>query len=582
VSDDRVVRVIPDLAAVPRAFDYVVPARWADAVGVGSRVRIPLHGRRVGGWVSELDVVPQTDGVIKAISKVSGLGPPPAVLELARWAAWRWSGPLSAVLTVASPPQVVLALPWAPHPARLVPADEAGATAGLAAEVVDSIGKPGAPSLLRIPPATDLIVVVETLLAHAPPPVLVLVPNLGWAERLRIRLERRGAAVARNWAQARAGWPVVVGARGAAFAPMGPLGAALVLDAHDEAYREERAPQFDAAQVVVERASRDGAPCLLTSATPSVVQSARWRVVTPGRAFERAGWPVLEVVDRRAADPRSGLFSEEMVRLAKEAIPGRVIAVLNRRGRVHVAACAACGELACCEHCGRAVRETDQVFACAACGERRPVVCGACGATRFKVLRPGVARVRDELEALLGTPVAEVSGPEREEIPDTPVVVGTEAVLHRIRSAAAVVFLDFDMHVLAPRMSAGESALALLSRAGRLVGGRGSPGAGVVMVQTRMPRHPVLVAATTGNPSPFLAGELAVRIELDLPPASAVAVLSGDDAPASVAELGLDSSELGDGRWMVRGPDHQTLCNRIASVRAEHPALRAVIDPLDV
>ena len=52
----RVVRVQPDVVAIDREFDYLVPLAWADdgradSLGVGSKVRIHLGGRRVGGWV---------------------------------------------------------------------------------------------------------------------------------------------------------------------------------------------------------------------------------------------------------------------------------------------------------------------------------------------------------------------------------------------------------------------------------------------------------------------------------------------------------------------------------------------------
>ena len=73
------------------------------------------------------------------------------------------------------------------------------------------------------------------------------------AERLAGRLARRGRWPWRRrwagdgWAQAAAGWPVVVGARAAAWAPVPALAAAVVLDAHDEAYQEERTPTFNAA-----------------------------------------------------------------------------------------------------------------------------------------------------------------------------------------------------------------------------------------------------------------------------------------------------------------------------------------------
>ena len=59
----RVVRVLPDVAAIDRVFDYEVPEAWetdgrADRVVIGSVVRIDLHGRRVGGWVVDVDVEP--------------------------------------------------------------------------------------------------------------------------------------------------------------------------------------------------------------------------------------------------------------------------------------------------------------------------------------------------------------------------------------------------------------------------------------------------------------------------------------------------------------------------------------------
>ena len=47
----RTVRVRTEVAALTRTFDYAVPARWAEDVRVGTRVRAPLHGRTVRGWV---------------------------------------------------------------------------------------------------------------------------------------------------------------------------------------------------------------------------------------------------------------------------------------------------------------------------------------------------------------------------------------------------------------------------------------------------------------------------------------------------------------------------------------------------
>ncbi len=56
-------------------------------------VRIPLQGRRVRGWVVAVDVEAETDKRLLPIAKVTGRGPTPDLVDLARWASWRWAGP---------------------------------------------------------------------------------------------------------------------------------------------------------------------------------------------------------------------------------------------------------------------------------------------------------------------------------------------------------------------------------------------------------------------------------------------------------------------------------------------------------
>lgn len=589
----RVVRVLPDVPAIHKSFDYAVPERWRDQVGVGTRVRVRLHGRAVGGWVLDADVVPPEGLPLLSVVAVSGFGPPPAVLALAEWAAWRWAGPVSSFLGTASPPRNVLALPDPPrHPAGPSAPGPGHGDAGAVppAVLATALARVDAPTVVRLPPAEDLLPLVTAVIGRAGPGVLVLVPSSGWADRLGERLRRRGLDVARDWAEAAAGWPVVVGSRTAAWAPLARLGAAVVLDAHDEAYRSERTPAFNAWELAVERAARDGAPCLLISPCPTAVQLDRGTLWAPSRTVERAGWPALSLVDLRRSDPRMGLLTEELVRLVRGALGGTepVVCVLNRTGRARLLACAACGELARCERCGRPVAQVDERLVCGACGAERPPVCSMCGSNRLKVLRPGVARLRQELEALLGVPVGEVAGARRSGaapvIPDAPVLIGTEAVLHRTRRAAAVAFLDFDQHLLAGRFGAAEEALALLSRAGRLVGGRAvTRERSVVLVQTRLPEHEVLEAAVHGDPARLAGPELALRRQLGLPPASALALMSGPGAPEYTAGLdGVDVADLGDGRWLVRAPDHRVLCDALAGVPRPAARLRVEVDPIGV
>ncbi len=213
----------------------------------------------------------------------------------------------------------------------------------------------------------------------------------------------------------------------------------------------------------------------------------------------------------------------------------------------------------------------------------------------MKTLRAGVARLRDELAALLGTEVGEVAGPRRggsdPNVPATPVLVGTEAVLHRVRRAAAVVFLDIDLHLLAPRLSATEETLALFVRASRLVGpgGTGAPWSRV-QAQTRVPDHPVLTAVARGEPAAVLEEEVAIRRASALPPFSALAQVSGALAATYAEALGQKASEAGNGvtisplgedRYLLRAETHEQLCDLLAAVpRPPGRGLRVEVDPV--
>lgn len=614
----RTVRVRTEVAALPKTFDYAVPAAWAHDVRVGTRVRVPLHGRSVRGWVvaSDAGTDEGPDGApggreLLPLKSWLGWGPPEDVVELAEWAAWRWAGTPAFFLRTASPDVIVRALPVPPRVRTASPDDRPSAAPGPHAWT-SALADGATETIVRLPPATDLIDLVLSVVddtgvqAHGGS-VVVLVPSKGWADRFVARLERRGVPATSDWTRARAGWPVVVGTRAGAWAPVPRLAAAVVLDAHDSAYQEESAPTYSAVEVLRERARRSQAPCLLVSPIPPVELTASRDIpaVAPPPHDERAGWPALERVDRRGADPRTGMFSEEFVRLARSVLDddagrGPLVCVYNRTGGARVLACAHCGELAQCTRCSAAVvrPRDEEIFLCPRCADTRPVVCAHCGRLRMKTLRAGVSHLREELAALLGVPVGEVSGP-RPTGPTTTdaaspgqplerVLIGTEAVLHRVRRAAAVAFLDIDLHLLAPRLSAVEETLALFVRAGRLVGARGTgPAAARVLAQTRVPDHPVLAAVGGGNPVPVLDAEADVRRDAGLPPFSALAMVSGTLAAAYAVGLVAAAEDplvtvtpVDEARFLVQAPEHEQLCDLLARVpRPSGRGLRVEVDP---
>ena len=566
-----IARVLPDVPAIERAFDYLVPEPLRDQVRVGTIVRVELHGRRVRGWVIEIPDEPEPGVDPKPILRVSSQGPPAEVVELAGWAAWRWAGRPQHLLRAASPPRAVT---W-PAPAF---------------EPVHR--DPAAPTLVRLPPTADRLPLVADAVAAGP--AIVVVPAVDLAVRLARRLRREGHTVALiagdvradDWALAQTGTASVVGTRVAVWAPVPAvaLTSVVVLDEHDEALQSEQTPTWHARDVAIERARRAGVPCTLASPVPTLEALAVATLAPTNAAKERAGWPLVDVVDQREGDPvRASLLSD---RLAAAVHSGaRVVCVLNRLGRSRLLACVSCGTVAACERCGAAVAQVDPgQLRCRRCATERPVVCLQCGGGRMKNLRAGVTRVREELAALAGEDVAEVTAADGQ--PTTRVSVGTEAVLHRLAAGSVDVaaVLDLDQELLAPRFRAAEHALALLARAARAVGPRN--GGGRLLLQTRLPDHPVVRAVVLGDPSVVAEAELPRRRELRFPPAAALAAVSGAVAAAWVAAAGEHPMPSGvellgpaDGVWLVRAPDHASLADFLASVPRPPGRLRIEVDP---
>jgi len=645
----RICRVAVDVLAVERLFDYSVPEGLAGVVGVGTIVRVNLGGRRVRGWVVGDGVVSEAPPAkLRPLLGAVSAGPSAEVVALTEWAAWRFAGPRLPLLRAASPAAVV------PPTADLrssgtggVPEERrfAAIPVGEAAELAaDAVRR--SPAVVRWPPAADPGELVAGLAAPAGSTV-VIVPD-GRLAGLAAALRATGAVVvpwltegrprdrARAWDRCRRGGCVVLGGRSAVLAPVPDLAAVVVLDDGSEALKEERSPTWHARDLAAERARRLGARLTIVSPAPPL--EAPGPVLTPSRTLERAGWPITEVIDRRKEPPGLGLFSPRAVAALRAAAEAdrrssatgdaaqerrnaevRAVCVLNRRGRARLLACSACGELARCERCGAAVAELDaepagaggdgpvRLLCCGTCAAARPRVCVRCDSMKLKVLRAGVTKVREELAALLpGVGVATVDAGTGD-LPPEPVLIGTEAVLHRVPpypagSTAVAVFLDFDAELLAPRFRAGEQALWLLVRAARLVGPRAAGGR--LLVQTRLPRHEVIEAAVRADPGLLSGAERPRRKLLDLPPYAALARLTGDRPALAAATAALrrrlDPDGAGEGRpggdglsvsagaggdVLVRAASADALAEALAgALAAGRPAgrLRAEVDPLRV
>ena len=353
------------------------------------------------------------------------------------------------------------------------------------------------------------------------------------------------------------------------WAPCPDLAAVVVVDEHDEALQEERSPTWHARDVAVERARRAGVPVLLVSPCPTVsglaaVGDRLWR---PAIDEERAGWPLVQVVDRSRDEPwKTSLVTSPLIGHLRD--PEQVVVcVHNTPGRARILACRSCRTLARCAVCEAAVAMADdETFACRRCGTVRPAVCLHCGAAAFANLRPGVTRLREELEAAAGRPVVAVTGADVEPPPAAASTSG-----RRPSCTGSPGPTSSRSSTSTP--SCWRPATAPPSRRWRCSSaGPGSSAArgegGRLLVQTFLPRHEVVQAALLADPGRLVGPERDRRRLLGLPPEAALAAISGtgsDEVAAALREI--DGIDVGgaDGRYTARAATWDALGRAITA-----------------
>ena len=347
---------------------------------------------------------------------------------------------------------------------------------------------------------------------------------------------------------------IVVGARSAVFAPMHDLGLICVDEEHDQSYKQESDPRYDARTVAVKRAALEGATVVYGSATP---RPESWAGLERLELRERIGarLPPVRIVDlrREAGYPLSAPLLAGLGEIAENG--GKAILLLNRRGIAPALHCRACGSTFRCPDCDVAlVLHRDEKLRCHHCGhsEPSPSECPACRSVELARIGAGTQRLERELAEkmpeleLIRLDADTTARPEeladalrRFRDADRAVLLGTQMVAkgHHFAGVALAAVVDADTGLGMPDLRAEERTFQLVTQlAGR--SGRDAPG-GVIVQSFQPDARPLELAARHDVPR-FLADELARREELGYPPFRHIVrvVVSGpdEDGPRTLLE----------------------------------------------
>ena len=381
--------------------------------------------------------------------------------------------------------------------------------------------------------------------------VLVIVPEIGLVPQLRDRLARdlrtriaeyHSECTSRtqhlSWLLAQDGQAdIVVGTRSAVFLPFENLQLIVIDEEHDASLKQQEKFRYHARDVAIYRAHQANIPVILGTATPSI---ETWRNVQDGkyqhiRLPNRAGpsrLPTTELIDVVHYPMAEGLSEPLMDALRETMDRGeQALLFLNRRGFAPVLLSPETQMPQTCPHCDMCMtyHQISALLQCHHCGFRKSsrdlIERGA------HLLGEGTQRVEERLRSEFpGCPILRLDrdniyrrGELEESLEQTRrghwrIVIGTQMLCkgHDFPGVTLVGILNSDSQFFSPRLRAPEHLAQILVQVSGRAGRRTK--AGRVLLQTCLPRHPMLQQLLQEDYETWLSHLLAERKQRMLPP----------------------------------------------------------------
>lgn len=341
---------------------------------------------------------------------------------------------------------------------------------------------------------------------------------------------------------------VVAGARSALFLPMRSLGLIIIDEEHDDAYKSQSVPHYNARDLALYLGNKTQIKVILGSATPSVISyyyatkhNSLYRL--KGRYFGSKKhikiMPTMENGDNSVDCKESASLSLDILEKIRENLNKKqqVIVFLPTRAHYKMLVCSACGSGCECDFCSvnMSLHLDKNALVCHYCHFSKPIpiLCPQCHKDSLRSHRIGTAQVAKELEESL--PKAKIALFDRDNITthkklknilqsfnagEIDVLVGTQMLskghdYHRVNLA---IVLGIDYILKSSDYRCNERAVSLLHQ---IAGRSGRKYDGEVYVQSA---NGVFLEQFLNNYEDFLIYELSNRPHI-YPPYQRLVVL---------------------------------------------------------
>ena len=337
---------------------------------------------------------------------------------------------------------------------------------------------------------------------------------------------------------------VAIGPRSALFLPFSNLGLIIIDEEHENTYKSETDPKYDAREVAEFLMDMKGGKVVLASATPSLEsytkgKSGHYKLIEMSDRIPGAVMPKIEVVDMRLelSNGNSSIFSKSLFEKINDRLEKKeqIILFLNRRGDSSFVSCRACGFVYKCPNCdvSLTLHRSENILECHYCGYKvRPQIkCPKCKSKYIKFFGIGTEKVerltkkafpsanveRMDLDTMKGrNSFSEVY--EKLKNNEIDILIGTQMITKGFdfKNVTLVGVLAADLTLNIPQYKSAERTFQLLTQ----VAGRAGRGAkkGEVVIQTYTPGNYAIQRAEKIDYKGFYSDEVDIRQAMKYPP----------------------------------------------------------------
>lgn len=560
------------ISTLTEPFSYLIPEKLSAQIKIGSRVQIPFKDKHLEAIVIDRTSLTTSTRDLKSIYKLLGDFPVATqeTIELISLTASFWGGSPYDVVRSAIPPRVAsgekgLALAIAPAKSNT----ETLVTFHLLPPKVDPISalislmgnqKTNGARLVIVPTARDLNR-LAALLVQVGISFISLDSSLPRADRYR------------NFLSASLGESdLIIGMRGAIFAPIPNLTDIFLHQENSEHYFERRSPYWNAREVAWMRSKLSSVNLHLTGYVPSLDVALD---IDAKEVRYQASRAKITVV----AQPS---FSGELIpskiyqQIRKALLLGPVLFMVPAKGYATAISCAKCRNIAMCECGGKLAKSSARSEpVCVLCSKKyQNWKCGWCGEARVFLTSRGIERFAEEIGRSFPNQlvIQSTANEPRDFVGNEPaLVISTPGVEPIAQSGyAAVVILQVDRFLSSSASNGVERAYANFFAASALLSDSG------VIALVHDDGAPIISALTTWNPATISKREIEQRISLQLPPISNAVLVIADSSELIKLKSALESA-----KQESRAPNSLRVYGPTAS-GGDGMKLTLLVDPIDL